>query len=124
MIQQFVFCVYSNTSHNSATGLQPQLMFGERDMLIDAASSELARVGDDFETLAAAKRVGDDDGVLQAARKVSAEERWALTIEQLGRDGRLFEVFDDTAEGRAKFLDAAEAYGLRVQAASLVKRFA
>lgn len=124
MSKTFYFCLYSNTSRNGMSGLRPQVMFNERSELISAASAELARQGECFEDMAGIEWVEDENENLKPAREISDNEQWALTIDKFGDDGRLFQAFEDTEAGRQQFIEAADAYGLRDEAAALVERFA
>lgn len=119
----YCYCVYSNTSRNSTQGLQPQVMLSDRASLIEAAEAELQRCGQTLEDLAGVAWRGDEVGNSKPERELGADEKFRLAIRKLDDDGRLFEAFDDTEEGRRQFIEAAKFYGRESDARELVARF-
>lgn len=97
-------------------------MVSERAQWITTASRELKYCGLVFEDLAGIDWVEDEDGNPHPARHLTEDETWYFTVEKLRDDGRLFQAFEDTDEGRRHFVAAADPYGLREAAETLVRR--
>lgn len=115
-----MYVVYSNSSRNGALGLRPTVMRTLVRTVVEAASCELSRAGQSLEDMVGVEMIEDADGNFQPERELSFDEVVELSIQKLGDDGRLYEVYEDTDEGREAFVEAASEYGLYDKSLSLV----
>lgn len=120
-MEDLYYILYSNTSRNSPAGLRPQAMMAWGSEIINAATFELGMAGSSHEEMAGIGFVKDRWGHIRRARELARAEILDLSIQKLGDDGRLYMAFPATHEGAAAFLQAAEDYGLEVEASALVE---
>jgi hypothetical protein len=116
----FYFALFSTTSRNGVAGLRPRVMLTCEADIFQAADREAFAKGASLEEAAGIKWIEDENGMFQPDRELTREERLAVSVDKLGDDGRLFEIFKTDAEGAAAFIEAAEHYGIGDKARSLV----
>lgn len=109
------FILGSDTSRHSTQGLSVSAYWHFKDKIIEWAQKELFKAGSSFEELAGIELVEDEDGMLRHQREANESERFNLSVEKLGDDGRLFCVFETTEEGALRFIEAASEYGENVK---------
>lgn len=114
------YVIYSDTSENGPAGLRPQVMFQLRSDIVKAADYEFDRSGKCREDLAGIEWLEGDDGCMHPERKLTEDEIFALSIEKLSDDGRIFVTFSTDEAGTSEFLEAAKSYGLEAEAREIV----
>jgi hypothetical protein len=119
----YVFVLFSSTSRNSPNGLSPQVSRMSEAQIIECAEAEMRRSGESFEDMAGVPWSEGADGSLVPARELGLDEVFALAVEKLGDDGRLFQIFDaDDVDAGAAFILAAALHGVEDEARELVRR--
>jgi hypothetical protein len=91
--------------------------------IVEAAAEELRRCGEALEDLAGIEWVEDEEGNRKPARDLTEEEVLFWSIEKLGDDGRMYEVFPTDERGAEDFVDEARHYGLEKEARDIVEEF-
>ena len=119
----FFYVIFSNTSRNGMAGLRPQVMWTSRAHIIEAAAWELNRRGDSLEDLAGIPWIQDDDDNFVPERELTHEEVLKYSVEKLGDDGRMYDIFATDQDGAEAFIKAAERYGLDDEARAIVEKF-
>jgi hypothetical protein len=114
------YALASTTSHNSAIGHRPRVMLICESDIIQAAAREARTEGSSIEDSDGVDWVESEDGMFKPARSLTREERLAASVNKLGDDGRIFEIFKTDAKGTAAFIDTADRYGVGDKARSLV----
>ncbi len=106
------FVLFSQTTRNGVRGLRMETACLQEAEIIEIADKECARGSEALEDLAGIDWVEAADGTISPARDWKPGELFATACEKLADDGRAWDVYPDTQEGRADFVAAANALGL------------
>jgi hypothetical protein len=116
------FVIYSDSSRAGYGGLKPKVMITTTKTMIEAASWELMKSNQCFEDLVGIPMI-EIDGDLEYTRAITDVEVFNLSIEKLGDDGRLYDIYATNKIGAKEFIANADNYGLAEEAKELVKSF-
>ncbi|NNM51240.1 MAG: hypothetical protein HKM02_03325 [Pseudomonadales bacterium] len=117
------FVIYNNTSRYGVEGLRPRVMWTFDKTIIEAAAFEMNRRGESLENMAGIEWIEDADGNMTPARNLTYDEVLALSIENLGDDGRMYTTFATDAAGASAFIETAEDNGMGDEARAIVEKF-
>ena len=117
----FYYVIYSMSSRNNG-GLKPKAMFVSGKDIFDAANYELNKSGSNLEDMAGIPMI-EIDGDMEYERYLTEDEILNYSVEKLGDDGRLYEIFKIDENGQAEFLESANYWGIQDKAQIIIEKF-
>jgi hypothetical protein len=119
---RFFYALASSTSAYSCHGLNVNAILISDEDIIKAAFDEACREGVSLESLAGLKAIEHENGYVSYERELTDEDRLRVSIEKLGDDGRLFEVYAaNQPDELEKFVRQARHYGIEEDALALMR---